>query len=371
VRDPYKFLGVPYDVTMEALRKRYHELALKLHADTGGSDEMMKLINEAKAQIEFNLKHNVRFDPNAQTGPEPESDDDRKRPDGESRKEDDRRSQREEKKRPEEEASRWGPTSQTWDVGGERATYSNIKYRDPRRTGLMISGVAFVVLALAIVGPRSCNSDQPHVVTVPTTPPPLSPVPSPPSAQSPVFTGYLDKGDLDTSHSIAPGQVFGFSFPPGRMQIVVLSGQVQLMSPDRALIRGCSDESFFVEFGQFVARAPLVTPCNGSVAVLMALGSPPPKPADQFPTPQAERPPDGATQTSTAAERDRQANDERRRREDEAQAERRRREQQAEQDELDRIARNQRLEDARRQAAEARGCKYQGNGISVCPGKGY
>jgi hypothetical protein len=217
-----------------------------------------------------------------------------------------------------------------------------------------------------IWGPVSTFIDTP----APAPLPPPSPLVPQPGGRG--FSGYLDQNDLASGHSIAPGQVFGFSFPPGRMNIMILSGQVQLMSQDGSVTRGCSDQTFLVEFGQFVPRAPLVTACNESNAVLMALRPPPPpQPAHPIPSPQTGRSPDAMSQAAAAAERERQAREEQRRREDEARAERLRREEQAEQDELDRIASNKRLEDARRQAAEAKGCQYQGNGISVCPGKGF
>jgi hypothetical protein len=71
VRDPYKFLNVPYDVTEEALRSRYRELAKKLHGDAGGSDEMMKLLNEAREQIQFNIDNHIAFTPGADRDSDP------------------------------------------------------------------------------------------------------------------------------------------------------------------------------------------------------------------------------------------------------------------------------------------------------------
>lgn len=57
LRDPYRFLNVPQGIDEPGLKARYREFAKKLHADLGGSDEMMKLVNEAHDQILADIRN--------------------------------------------------------------------------------------------------------------------------------------------------------------------------------------------------------------------------------------------------------------------------------------------------------------------------
>lgn len=51
VMDPYAVLGLPKDASLEAVERRYKELAKLFHPDIGGSMPAMKLVNNAREEI--------------------------------------------------------------------------------------------------------------------------------------------------------------------------------------------------------------------------------------------------------------------------------------------------------------------------------
>jgi hypothetical protein len=56
-QDPYRVLGVSPLASAEAVRARYHELAMERHPDRGGSVEQMRELNDAYERI---LRHRER-----------------------------------------------------------------------------------------------------------------------------------------------------------------------------------------------------------------------------------------------------------------------------------------------------------------------
>ncbi|HYH99671.1 J domain-containing protein [Hyalangium sp.] len=56
-KDPYHVLGVSPLDSLEAVRTRYHELAMERHPDRGGSVERMRELNDAYERI---LRHRQR-----------------------------------------------------------------------------------------------------------------------------------------------------------------------------------------------------------------------------------------------------------------------------------------------------------------------
>jgi DnaJ-domain-containing protein 1 len=51
LQDPYQILGVSPRDSDETIRNRYRELALRLHPDRGGSNERMRIVNNAFERI--------------------------------------------------------------------------------------------------------------------------------------------------------------------------------------------------------------------------------------------------------------------------------------------------------------------------------
>jgi len=55
--DPYKILNVPKNFTLEQLREQYKKIALQVHPDKGGSNELFQLVTQCYKKL---LKHQER-----------------------------------------------------------------------------------------------------------------------------------------------------------------------------------------------------------------------------------------------------------------------------------------------------------------------
>ena len=56
LQDSFQFFGLTYPIDLNALRERYHQLALSYHPDKGGSLEMMQRLNTAYRRISDYLR---------------------------------------------------------------------------------------------------------------------------------------------------------------------------------------------------------------------------------------------------------------------------------------------------------------------------
>jgi hypothetical protein len=297
VFDPYKILNVPYDVTAEALKARHRELAKKLHADSpGGSDELMKLVNQANDQIKLNLKNGTKFSPEPGT-PDPDEpkptpkENEHSRSDSQNSGARGANASRDQPRddQPNDEGEpgpKWGADARTWDVGGgsyttSSGTYSNRPYHGSRWQWWAGGGAAAIVL-LVLMSSGS-RTPAPEPVRLPPSPPPRTQI-----------TGYLHLNDLATGFSISAGQIFGFDLPVGRTQVNVVSGLVALVSLSGQTERPCSTQPFFVDVAanSFVTKTPFVSACAGEPSVLRVnIQGPAPTPEPVRPPPPVWTPP--------------------------------------------------------------------------------
>ena len=265
MRDPYKFLNVPYDVTESALKARFRDLAMKLHGDTGGSDEMMKLINEARDRIKFNIENGIRFSPEAEQAPvaEPEPAPRAKeqaRRENRRSHEDSARASRDPPPNdsPESESGPnpgWGPGTNTWDVGrgtyaSSAGTYSSRPYYSSRWKWWVGGGAALILFQMIASSGRHSPSSPENApvantnattITVPysVSNPPLPPE-SRPENHSPSPIGKFDIQDSNTVYTISPGDRYAITLPFGLVRVDTLSGQITLYTMNGELWRSCA-----------------------------------------------------------------------------------------------------------------------------------
>ena len=265
MRDPYKFLNVPYDVTDDVLKARFRGLAKKLHGDKDGSDEMMKLVNEANDQIKFNIKSGLSFTSEAEQPP-PKAEE---KPRSESRQthEESAHASRDPPPNdpPENEPEPnpgWGPNTHTWDVGGgtytnsSSGTYSSRPYYSSRWRWWAGGGAAFVIcLTIISSGSHSPSSPGDAVVKkldldnfkpLQTAQKPALPAEQSPSIKPAAPEGRFDLRDFETSYTIGPGDRYSLSLPYGLVRVETLSGQLTLFTMNGELWRSCT--------GRFTAK---------------------------------------------------------------------------------------------------------------------
>lgn len=308
--DPYKVLNVPYDVTAAELQARYREFAKKLHGDAGGSDELMKLINEANEQIRLDIKNGTESSPEPdfldgeEWNPAPSEEEHPLGDDADSGGEDAYAAGEAPPIDPPEDATgsgpQWEPDARILDIDtGSYATspetYPNRLQRGtPWRLWAGSGTAAAVLLVFALSGANppatppaplppphpSTPPAPPALLALPALPPPLPP-------PRPRIAGYLHLAELATGFTINPGQTFGFDLPMGRTEIAVASGMVALETVDGETDRSCSGRQFFVDVAANspATKTRFVSACGGEPSILKAAIPEP------VPTPKPPRPP--------------------------------------------------------------------------------
>jgi hypothetical protein len=102
-----------------------------------------------------------------------------------------------------------------------------------------------------------------------------------PEKRPPSITGALNVDDLAAGRQIKPGETFSINIPPGKVQIAVNSGQVALVTKTGAVVRPCSNETFFIEVKPVATTpSPLIASCGKDPSLIEAVIPPPPLPSD-------------------------------------------------------------------------------------------